>query len=344
MPIALSLDELIALNDEIAALVRAGVPLDTGLRSLGGELPGRLGRLARSLSERLERGESLVQALDDTGGGFPRAYRAVVAAGLRSGRLAAALEGLSTAARRANELRRVMIVSLIYPVVVLMVASLLFLFTALKTAPIVAEVYEQLGFDPPWWYQRLQDLLQFSPQLMAALWVLGLLVGGIWLYRASRASTLASSSVRGAPSVSRILHLGRMAMFADVLALMIDQQVPLDEAVTLAGESSGDRMLTQATRTLAEQVRGGGRQLQQTSGVPPLLAWLITSGTRAEHLAHSLRQTADSYRRRALNLGTWLTVYLPILLSAGMGGLVALFFTLVIMLPFCNLLFRLSAP
>ena len=46
----ITLDQLIALNDEIAALVRAGVPLDRGLRSLGEDLPGRLGRFARQLS------------------------------------------------------------------------------------------------------------------------------------------------------------------------------------------------------------------------------------------------------------------------------------------------------
>ena len=42
----ITLDQLVALNDEIAALVRAGVPLDRGLRSLGEDLPGRLGRFA----------------------------------------------------------------------------------------------------------------------------------------------------------------------------------------------------------------------------------------------------------------------------------------------------------
>ena len=59
----ITLDQLVALNDEIAALVRAGVPLDRGLRSLGEDLPGRLGRFARQLSERIARGESLTDAL-----------------------------------------------------------------------------------------------------------------------------------------------------------------------------------------------------------------------------------------------------------------------------------------
>ena len=49
----MTLDHLIALNDEIAALVRAGVPLERGLAELGGDMPGRLGEIATALAERL---------------------------------------------------------------------------------------------------------------------------------------------------------------------------------------------------------------------------------------------------------------------------------------------------
>ena len=67
----ITLDELVALNDEIIALVRAGVPLDRGLVSLGTDLPGRLGTLADTLGRRLESGESLAEMLEDSGDGLP---------------------------------------------------------------------------------------------------------------------------------------------------------------------------------------------------------------------------------------------------------------------------------
>jgi type II secretory pathway component PulF len=60
----ISIDELAALNDEIGALVRAGVPLDRGLLGAGGELPGRLRRITSALGQRLSRGESLPEALE----------------------------------------------------------------------------------------------------------------------------------------------------------------------------------------------------------------------------------------------------------------------------------------
>src|SRR3954454_9198412 len=111
---AIALEDLIALNDEIAALVRAGVPLERGLLDVGGELRGRLRAIATGLGERMGRGESLPQALEAEGERIPRVYRAVVQAGLRTGRLAVALEGLARLARRVADLRRVVGLALIY--------------------------------------------------------------------------------------------------------------------------------------------------------------------------------------------------------------------------------------
>ena len=340
----ITLDELAALNDEIIALVRAGVPLEHGLIAVGTDLPGRLGRFADSLGRRLEAGESLADTLDNSGDGFPRVYRAVVAAGIRSGKLSSALEGISTAARRAADLRRIMILSLVYPIVVLMVASFLFLFTALATAPVVARVYEMLGVESPWWYEWIQHATQVGPEAVAGFWFVLVIVGGVWLYRSSRASTISSRGARGFPTVARVLHVSRMATFADVLAMMVERQVALDEAVVLAAEASGDRILMKASGIIAERIRGGQHTAALPSGFPPLLGWLLNSGTQREQLAKSLRQTANSYRRRALNMGNWLIVYLPIILAAGVGGTIAFLYVLIVMAPFYNLLYQLSLP
>ena len=92
---AISLTDLAALNDEIAALVRAGVPLERGLTGGSSDLPRRLGAYAAELGARMERGESLAQAVAAQKN-FPPVYRAVIAAGTKAGRLPVALEGRLT--------------------------------------------------------------------------------------------------------------------------------------------------------------------------------------------------------------------------------------------------------
>src|SRR5262245_37802471 len=139
---AIALNDLIALSDEMAALAKSGVPLERGLLNLGQDIPGQLGRTTRRLAERLERGDSLSQALAAEEGSFPRVYRTVVQAGLKSGHLPIALEGLAVAARRLAELRRAVGLAIIYPLVVFLLAYGLFLFFIVNLAPEIQRAYD----------------------------------------------------------------------------------------------------------------------------------------------------------------------------------------------------------
>ena len=62
-PNAASLEALVSLADEISALVRAGVPLETGLARLTTDLPGRLGTMSGELAQATARGDDLASAL-----------------------------------------------------------------------------------------------------------------------------------------------------------------------------------------------------------------------------------------------------------------------------------------
>ena len=102
----ITLDQLLALNEEIAALVRAGLPLGRGLLETGRDVRGRLGRIAGVLGRRLNRGEDLAEALEAERQAIPPLYRAVVEAGARAGRLPAALEGMTQYIRGVSDARR----------------------------------------------------------------------------------------------------------------------------------------------------------------------------------------------------------------------------------------------
>lgn len=338
--VRITLDELVALSDEMAALARAGLPLERGLRSLSGDLPGRLGCLANLLSERLERGQSLAEAIAQSGDAFSPAYAAVVAAGLRSGRLAAALEGVSTTIRRVAELRRTFIVAMVYPLIVLAVASVLFSLMVLRTAPDVLKSYEGLGLPCPAWYQRALSAADLVRMGLPWFWCLLAILVVAWLYRSARAVSMAAAGLSGWPTIAGVLRAGRMATFAELLSLMVEHNVPMDEAVELSAAASGDGSLRRSASALAEQIRAG-----QVSGDPPpdfpsFLGWMILSGTTREHLVRSLRQTAEAYRRKANYAAGWLGVYLPILVSAAIGGTAALLYVLLALAPFYHLLYQ----
>lgn len=338
----ISLEQLIALNDEIAALTRAGVPLPQGLRELGGDLPGSLGRISTALGDRLEAGMSLDQAIGHSAEQFQPLYAAVIQAGLRSGRLPTALESLSSTIRRIADIRRTAIAALLYPLVLLIVASGLLAFMVMMPLPVVSVAYDRFGVARPEWYELLLRSSQIVVRGLPWFWIALVSVLAWGLYRSSRATSYGVRTWLWLPPLGRVLQAGGAATFAELLAILIEHGTPMHEAVDLAAAASGDQQLRQGAAVLADQIRRGDATRNVPPGIPPLLGWLIVGHLREERLVASLRNLASSYRNRVARWGEWLGVYLPIFVSAAVGGVITLYCALLVFAPFYHLLYQLG--
>ena len=106
---------------------------------------GPAGQIATALSRRLNRGESLPEALEGEAQSIPPLYRAVVEAGARSGQLPIALEGLAKYVRGYSEARAAIGLALWYPLLVLALAYALFVGLVVAGGPWFIETFESLG-------------------------------------------------------------------------------------------------------------------------------------------------------------------------------------------------------
>ena len=347
-----SLEQLIALNDEMAALIRAGIPLESGLQTLGQEMPGRLGRMASFLSERIGAGESLDRILANHEDRFPQLWRAVVLAGLRSGKLSSALESMSTTGSRVAELRRAFGLALVYPIIIVLLAYGSFVMLTTKLAPITLDAYEDLTSSSDPFLSWLVAVGTTANWWGFAVPVVAAILGLLWWYRTGHAALPKSPNNVGYVSsfcsvTFGSLRDGRVAAFAEILALLIRQQVPLHEAIRLAGAASGDTNLERSSKALAGRLERGETLAvgdEDLKSFPPLLGWLIAVGGEPENLAQTLSDMAQQYRERAERATSWATVYLPIAITSVVGGSVVLLQALAIFRPLCKLLFELGAP
>src|SRR5947199_5537935 len=90
-------DDLIALNEEIAGMARAGLPLDQGLSALAREMGhGRLQKVTSAIADDLRAGRTLPEALERQEGRVPPYYAGLVAAGVRTGRVGEVLSTLTS--------------------------------------------------------------------------------------------------------------------------------------------------------------------------------------------------------------------------------------------------------
>jgi type II secretory pathway component PulF len=345
---AISVDDLIALNDEIAALVRAGVPLEQGLSDLGEDLPGRMGQFATELSQRTARGESLAQALADDTARLPAGYRAVVEAGVKAGRLPAALEAVATATRRQVETQRAAMVAVLYPLLVVLVAWCGMLFFILKIGPSFEKVFKDFGIPLPTLTLSLLKVLYFICNYGLLYLPVVLLPAAIaWWLACNRLCTIPerwSGRLLGwVPWMGPMLRYSRTAAFLEVLTLLVENQTPLDEAVELAAEASGDRSTAQSARQLADALRSG-QTLPAGDGarLSPLLCWLLMAAGRDGALLPALRHAATAYHRRARHQADMARVFLPVLLTVVIGGSVTASYAFAVFVPYVDILHALG--
>lgn len=340
-----SLEDLAALNDEIAALVRAGVPLERGLLGLGADLPGTLGRTIASLGERMSRGQTLVDALAAEQPQIPRLYAAVVAAGVRSGRLAAALEELALTAKQMIELRAMAGAALVYPLIVVSLAYVVWIGFVVWIAPIVEPSYRSFEAPTADWIRHFAGLgssvRYWGPAIPLAIFI----ALAVWWRQSGKALAVHSGAAGRffgwIPGLRRLLLWSEAATFADILALLIEQEVALDEAVLLAAEASGSAKLCDEARQVAAAVRDGrelGDCLVLAPSFPPLLAWLIQTGQQRGALVPALRHSAETYRQRARHRGDATRLVLPILLTTVVAGGVVLTCAVLMLWPWISLL------
>ncbi len=339
----LDLQDLALLNQEIAALVRAGIPLESSLSMLaqaddsrwfarfraaeeGFAPPSQVGYGAQEvlmlrLAQRLREGRSFADALQLEGAELPRIYRAVVVAGSRTGRLPEALEALAGFAQSALQLRRRIDLALLYPALVLLLASFLFAVVISFFVPSLVGAFYWLELPETLWLNRLEWLRE---RIWFWAWIVPAMVimlGGWWIVSTRgrfglKGTTDATtwSAFNVIPGLNSILANFRRANFCDLMAMLLEHQVSLPEASVLAADAAGDVRLQRVAARIAEGIRSGhsladclvvGREL------PPFLSWMLISGERQGNLVATLRQVAEVLRQRAASQSDWLRVVLP---------------------------------
>jgi general secretion pathway protein F len=342
----MTLDHLIALNDEIAALVRTGLPLERGLREVGGDLSGRLSKTMTGLAERMSRGASLPEALEAEGERLPRIYRSVVEAGLRAGRLSSALEGLAGFVRAYVDSRRAIGLALTYPMIVLTLAYCLFVLLVSVVSRGFLGAFETFRIPIPaslhllgWLGATVGSWGLIPPALLATAFAFWAWTGTSAGFRPGRSWTL----LKVFPWMGSMLRHYEAANFADLLGLLVEHGVPYHEALVLASEATGDPSVIRVGRSLAAASERGDSP-GDSRALPPLLRWLLATGRQQIALADSLHELAAIYRNRAEHQAEKIRVLLPIVLLLAIGLSTTLIFGLSLFIPFTTLLKNLAIP
>lgn len=242
----------------LASVMQAGLPLAGGLSALARELPdGKVRRGLKAMVSQLESGRSLESVLDSKS--VPADLRGLVRAALRTGQTGEVLSQYVHHMQHMQDLRRHIALAWGYPLVLISSSLAIFLFFILYIVPQFREIFADFGMQLP---SMTKSLIWVSDVIRQNLPIALAVVGGVilllWLFwRFGLSPAQRRRFLWCLPLIGPMIRAAALARFSRLLGLLIENNVPLPEALRLAGQGAGDAELGDAAMYLADVVESG---------------------------------------------------------------------------------------
>ncbi len=340
---SLNTREAEALLEHVADVAAAGLPLAAGLRAAAAESSSR--RLTAELGQiagELDRGRSLEEVLAERGGRYSSCVGGLVRAGVRSGRLGVVLIELVDQQRRLRELTRSLKSALAYPALLLTLTLVIGLLLDRVFVGPMLRMFSDFKLALPWVTQIVQWLHTYGIRWLLLAGV-ALLIGMV-VFRLTAGAARWRRVLATVPLIGALWHWSGVAEFSRLLAILLEQDVPLPEALQLASAGVRDANLRELSGQLAQSVQQGRsltELLATTHRLPASLGPLLGWGERSGQLAEALRVAGDMFEGRVRLRAELLRSILPFVVFVGIA-MVALFSLVALYAPMLSLLQGLS--
>jgi general secretion pathway protein F len=296
---------LALFSQELVALLRAGLSLIEVLETLEEkeEVPEVRERL-RQLIALLYEGHSLSHALEQFPNDFPALYVATVRSSEKTGTLPEVLSRYVEYQSQMEGIKKKIVTSSIYPVLLAVVGSMVVMFLMLFVVPSFSHIYEDMGGDLPLMSRLLMGWGQFLEAHKTAFFVtLGaLLLAAVVTALQPGARKWAAQKMWELPGIGKRLHLYQMARFYRSLGMLLQGGMPILASLRLV---SG--LLQEAQR---EQLRLASLKVEQGMAisqamelhglVTPLASRLLRVGERTGRMGEMMERIAAFYEEETV--------------------------------------------
>jgi type IV pilus assembly protein PilC len=296
----LNLEKFLIFNQQFVTLIRAGLPILKGLELLADRLTDpKLSRYIQGVRQEVRNGALLSDAFARQGA-FPPIYVTTVLAGERSGSLADVLDRFITYQKLALSVRRKLIVSLLYPAVLVVLAGCLIVFLVTYVVPNFAVLYSSMQAQLPRPTQILIAIGTTARNYVLAGF--GLFIAAIVAFRVWSKTPAGSEQVdrmlMRVPVVGEVWLKYQVAQFSRVLGTLLIGGIPLLQALETSADSLGTQVLKNVLTKAVKTVREGqslSQSLRATKIFPSLAIDMIEVGESTGALPAMLSSVAEFY-------------------------------------------------
>jgi type IV pilus assembly protein PilC len=271
-----------AFTRQLSILQDAGLPILRSLKILENNAkPGKLKNALMDVCDEIEMGATLSEAMAKSPKVFTRLYVNMIKAGEAGGALEVILQRLADFMERAESLKRKVKGAMIYPVVVILVATGILIFIMLKIVPVFQKMFEEFGLKLP---APTQLLVAMSTFIVNYWFMLPALPVSVWLFiklvRKFKHGRMGwDMFCLRVPIIGNLIEKNIMARTTRTLGTLVSSGVPILEGLNITRETSGNALFERLYGKVSDSIREGNtiaRPLKDYSqlGFHPVCAFL----------------------------------------------------------------------
>ncbi len=296
----LDIEKFLIFNQQFVTLIRAGLPILKSLDLLADRLTdSKLTGPIKAVRDEVRGGVLLSEAYRMQGI-FPKIYITTVMAGEKSGSLVEVMDRYITYQRMSIAVRKKVLVSLLYPSVLIVLVLLLIVFLVTFVVPNFGELYSSMGAELP---QITRILIAVGTTARAYIVVaIGALIGSVILFKYWARGEAAREKIDlvklRTPVLGPIWIKFQVAQFSRVLSTLLTGGIPLVQGLETAADSLGTALLRKSLDKASKLVREGqalSKSLDSTGIFPDLAIDMIEVGESTGALPAMLTSVAEFY-------------------------------------------------
>jgi len=318
--------DLVIFTRQFSTMIDAGLPLVQGLTILAEQTENPTFRkLLKQVVGDVESGASLNEALKKHPHVFDDLFVHLVAAGEVGGILDIILQRLAVYIEKAEKLKSQIKGAMTYPIVVMVIATVVLAVIMIFVIPVFQEMFEGSGNALPLPTQMVVNLSHFTVEyiLHIIVSVIALFVGFKYFRKTAFGKRSTDALALKLPVFGPLLKKVAVARFTRTLGTMISSGVPILDALEICAKTSGNVILEEVVMEVRADVSEGqtmAEPLSQNEIFPNMVTQMIAVGEATGALDAMLDKIADFYDDEVDVAVAAMTSMLEPLLMVFLGG------------------------
>lgn len=325
--------DITILTRQLATMLTTGVPIVQSFKLISdSQRKAKMKSILSQICTQVEAGTPISKALHASSPFFDDFFCDLVATGEQTGNLAEVFERLATYREKSEELRSKVIKAMIYPAMVISVATIVSILMLTMVIPEFETMFSSMGAELPWFTQQVVNLSHFIQSylfmMMAAIFIL------IFCIKEARKRSFSfrlktSRMALNMPVLGGVFTKAAIAKFSRTLATSFNAGIPILTSLLTTAKTSGNLHYQVAIEQVHKDTAAGMPMyiaMRNADAFPEMVLQMVMIGEESGNLDDMLNKVAAIYEfevdNTVDNLGKIIEPVIIVFLGVVVGGLV----------------------